>query len=374
MLSSKKLFQLIGIIIFLTSCHTKSDNNKKLLYIGTNNPIPSKGIAYCYFNDVTGEITQPIYTGNLAKANFFDPDTINNTLYFVGTIINPKDSSTIPSVVTFSVDKNSGNISQVANSFVEGAGPCYIEYNKNNNKILVANYTSGNTSSFDYKNTNIIFDNKQQHYGTGPDKDRQEGPHAHSIRTEPNSNFVYSADLGADKIMVYEINDNELQKIDSITCLPGAGPRHIDFSPTEEIMAVVNELNCTVTTYKKDSTEIYSKEIQTIQMLPDTFNGFAKAADIHFSPDGKFLYASNRGYHSIVVYKVSNKSLELVEIFTESINWPRNFSITDNGNFILVANRDSNNISILKRDHNTGKLTFINNNAKVEVPVCVRFF
>ena len=139
-------------------------------------------------------------------------------------------------------------------------------------------------------------------------------------------------------------------------------------------MAVVNELNCTVSTYKKDSLSIYSKEIQTIAMLPDTFDGFAKAADIHFSPDGKFLYASNRGLNSIVVYEVNNGNLKLIEIFTNNINWPRNFTISPNGNYLLVANRDSNNISVFKRNKETGTLTFLNNNAKVESPVCVRFF
>jgi len=370
----RKSLLLVGIISLLTSCQSNKVNSKKLLYIGTNNTNPAKGIAYTFFDEETGALDQPTYTGNLAGANFFDPDTINNTLYFVGTIFNQQDSSFTPSVVTYHVNKQTGNLSPIDNEFVFGEGPCFVEYNRDNNKILVANYVSANTSSFDYNNNEITLKNTQQHYGSGPDKDRQEGPHAHSIRTEPNGDFVYSADLGADKIMVYKFINGELQKQDSIACLPGAGPRHIDFSPTQEIMAVVNELNCTITTYKKDSVGIYSKEIKTLEMLPDTFNGFAKAADIHFSSDGKFLYASNRGFNSIVVYKVNNGDIELIEIFTESINWPRNFTLTPNGNYILVANRDSNNISVLKRDPETGKLAFINNNAQIELPVCVRFF
>ncbi len=371
---AKKLLQLFLVALILISCQSKSTNDRKLIYIGTNNNDPSKGIAYTFFNEATGELSQPTYTGNLAGANFFDPDNINNRLFFVGTIINPIDSSETQSVVTFNVDKESGKLEQIANEFVHGAGPCFVEYNRENNKILVANYSSGNTSSFDYINNKITIDRTQQHYEHGPDQDRQEAPHAHSIRTEPNSNIVYSADLGADKIMVYQFVNSELQKIDSIACFPGAGPRHIDFSPKGDIMAVVNELNCTVTTYKKDSLGIFSEEIKTSPMLPENFEGFAKAADIHFSPDGNFLYASNRGFHSIVVYKVNDGNIELVQTFTESINWPRNFTISNDGDFVLVANRDSNNISVLKRDQQTGKLTFLNNNTNIESPVCVRFF
>ncbi|MCW3789121.1 lactonase family protein [Plebeiibacterium sediminum] len=369
-----KLFTLLVVILSITSCSNKSIEAKKLIFIGNNTSDASKGIAYAFFNESTGELTSPVYTGNLSKANFFHPDTINNMLYFIGESFNESDSSLIQSIVNYSVDKNTGHITPVSNSFVHGKGPCFIEYNPENKKILIANYVSGNICSFDYTDSKLSLEYSQQHYGKGPDESRQEGPHAHSIRTAPDKNYVYSCDLGADKIMVYKFNNNKLEKTDSISCLPGAGPRHIDFSPDKEVMAVVNELNCTVTTYKKDSLSIYSKEIQTIAMLPDTFDGFAKAADIHFSPDGKYLYASNRGLNSIVAYSVNKGNLELVEIFTNNINWPRNFTISPNGDFLLVANRDSNNISVFKRDKETGKLTFLNNNAKVESPVCVRFF
>ncbi len=373
MANTKQLLLFI-IIIFLSSCQLPPKNNRELLYIGTNNTDSSKGIAYSFFNEITGELSQPIYTGKLANAIFFDPDTIHDKLYFVGSIINNEDSTETQSVVTYNVDKTSGEITQIANEFAYGEGPCFIEYNKKNNKILVANYVSGNVSSFDYLNDKISLDRIQQHYEHGPDVDRQEAPHAHSIRTEPNHDIVYSADLGADKLMVYQFVDGKLHKSDSIACAPGAGPRHIDFSPKEEIMAVVNELNCTVTTYKKDSSGIYSHEITTSSMLPDNFEGFAKAADIHFSPDGNFLYASNRGYHSIVVYKVNHGNIELIQTFTESINWPRNFTISKNGNYILVANRDGNNISVLKRNKQSGKLTFLHSNTEIESPVCIRFF
>ncbi len=369
-----KLLPLLAVILSITSCTRKITVNKKLVFIGNNTSDSSKGIAYAFFNESTGELTQPTYTGKLSKANFFHPDTINNMLHFIGEVYNDIDSSSIQSIVNYSVDKSSGHITPVSNTFVHGIGPCFIEYNQDNQKILIANYVSGNICSFDYTNSKLSLEYSQQHYGTGPNENRQERPHAHSIRTAPNSDFVYSCDLGADKIMVYKFINQKLEKVDSISCFPGSGPRHIDFSPDEKIMAVVNELNCTVSTYKKDSLSIYSKEIQTIAMLPDTFDGFAKAADIHFSPDGQFLYASNRGLNSIVVYKVNNGNLKLIEIFTDNINWPRNFTVSPNGKYLLVANRDSNNISVFRRNKETGKLTFLNNNAKVESPVCVRFF
>ena len=213
------LLPLLAVIISITSCTPKNIGNKKIVFIGNNTTDSSKGIAYAFFNESTGELTQPTYTGKISKANFFHPDTINNMLYFIGEVYNETDSSLIQSVANYSVDKSSGHITPVSNTFVHGKGPCFIEYNQDNKKILIANYVSGNICSFDYTDSNLSLEYSQQHYGNGPNESRQEGPHAHSIRTAPNSNFVYSCDLGADKIMVYKFINQKLEKTDSISSL-----------------------------------------------------------------------------------------------------------------------------------------------------------
>ena len=376
MLHFKKLI-FIAVSVTIYSCTTKiqsKENSNLLVYIGSASPTPGKGVASAHFNTETGNISNISYSGDLAEAMFLHPDTINNKLYCIGTTLNPIDSSTIKSITSYSVTPQSGELSFQSQTRALGSGPCFIEYNEKQKKILTANYGSGNVCLFDDYNNKVRFKDSKQHHGSGPDESRQEAPHAHAIRVSPDNKFAYATDLGADKIMIYKINSDKLQAVDSIASEPGAGPRHIDFSPSKEIMAVVNELNCTVTTYKKDSLGRFKKEICTATMLPDTFAGFAKAADIHFSPDNRFLYASNRGLNSIVVYKVTEGNLQLVEIFTNGINWPRNFTLSPDGHYILVANKNANNITVYERNSNTGKIESIISKTEVETPVCIRFF
>ncbi len=344
------------------------------MYIGNIDADQEEGIAYCYFNSETGELSKPILTENISNPIFLDIDNKNKMLYCVSKIINPNDSSVTPSVINYSIDTKTAQLKYISQAPTYGKDPCFIEYNQTTNKLLVANYSSGNTSSYHINSKNIQYEETYLHFGDGPDKGRQQGPHAHSIRFAPDNYYAYAADLGSDKIIIYHIRTNNIQKVDSIIAHPGAGPRHIDFSPDAQIMAVINELDCTISTYEKDSMNMYKKFIETVTMLPDTFNGYSKAADIHFSPDGKFLYASNRGFNSIAIYKVEGRKLTSVDIETEGINWPRNFAIDPTGKFILVANRDSDNITVYRRNIQDGTLEKLNFVAEIKNPLCLKFF
>lgn len=365
---------LYGILLLYTLLSCSSNNKQLIMYIGNVDADQEEGISYCYFNSETGELSKPILTEKISKPIFLDIDKQNKVLYSVATIINPEDSSTTPSIINYSIDTKTAQLQYISQAPTYGKDPCFIEYNQTKNKLLVANYSSGNTSSYHLNNKSIQYEETYLHFGDGPNKGRQQGPHAHSIRFSPNNNYAYAADLGSDKIMIYQNNATNMQIADSIITHPGAGPRHIDFSPDAHIMAIVNELDCTISTYEKDSTDRYKKFIETITMLPDTFNGYSKAADIHFSPDGKFLYASNRGFNSIAIYKVEAKKLTFVGLKTEGINWPRNFAIDPTGKFILVANRDSDNITVYRRNIQDGTLEKLNFVAEIKNPVCLKFF
>ncbi|TLX72373.1 lactonase family protein [Labilibacter sediminis] len=369
-----KLLSMAIISLILFSCTQKKADTRMLMYIGTSNNNIEKGIELCYFDTVSGELSKAELATPILNPNYQCIDVSNNVLYSVGKL--PLDSNTwaTPVVVSYAIDANTGSLKGLSADSTYGSDPCYVAYNDLNKSMYVANYGSGNVSAYVIEKGEIKYKNTIQHFGNGPNENRQKGPHAHSINYSSPEGYIYAADLGADKLMVYKGINEGLQLIDSVVCHPGAGPRHFDFSPDGQLMAVLNELDCTVSLFEKDSAGIFKTALNTLTMLPDTFKSFSKAADIHFSPDGKFLYASNRGFHSIAIYKISDKQMEFVAWETEGINWPRNFTIDPSGNFLLVANKFSDNITVYQRDIITGLLKKLPYETQVEKPVCLTFY
>jgi 6-phosphogluconolactonase len=192
---------------------------------------------------------------------------------------------------------------------------------------------------------------------------------------EPGGNRVFSADLGIDKVKVYEIKNNKLVacKNSEINMVPGAGPRHLAFHPNLKVLYVINELNCSITTIEMKDDGSFNI-IETVNTLPVDFEPSFSCADIHLSPDGKFLYGSNRGHNSIAIFGINQSSGKLKIIGHEPTKGktPRNFTLTPSGDFLLVANQNSNNIISFKRDPETGKLSF-KDEIQAPKPVCLVF-
>lgn len=366
-----RILYLLSIIFVVCSCNQPTPNAKVLMYIGTSTDDSLKGIEYCYFDTLSGQISEPMLANKIHNPNFLEIDTENNVLLALSRS-QQKDGNG-SALNHYNIDTSNGQLTLISQAAVPGQGPCYVALDKSGKRVMVANYSSGEVCAYKLDDGKLSYLNSVKHYGSGPNQSRQDKPHAHSIDIDPQSDFIYAADLGADKLLVYKMTNDGLVSVDSVMCKPGAGPRHFDFSPNGKMLAVLNELDCTVTTFAKDSSGIYKDEIQTLSILPDTFAGEAKAADIHFSPDGNFLYASNRGFNCIAVFAVNDSNLQWVEFMTDGINWPRNFAIDPSGNYLLSANRDGNNISIYKRNRETGKLTMLPYAAEVERPFCIKF-
>jgi 6-phosphogluconolactonase len=214
-----------------------------------------------------------------------------------------------------------------------------------------------------------------QHYGNGPNTERQNEPHAHSSLFEPGGKRVFSADLGIDKVKVYEIKNEKLvpSKHHEIIMAPGAGPRHIAFHPHLNVLYVINELNCTITAVEMKNDGSFNT-VETVNTLPVDFEPSFSCADIHVSPDGKFLYGSNRGHNSIAIFSINQKNGKLKVVGHESTRGktPRNFTLTPSGDYLLVANQNSDNIISFKIDKETGKLEFADE-IKAPKPVCLIF-
>jgi 6-phosphogluconolactonase len=214
-----------------------------------------------------------------------------------------------------------------------------------------------------------------QHSGSSVDPKRQDNPHAHCIRPDPANRFAIATDLGADKLLVYEMDleRGKLNKHAEVNVQPGAGPRHLIFHPNERYMYLLNELNATLIVYRYHADSGMLEELQTITTLPEGYQGENLCADLHIH--GKYLYASNRKHDSLVWYRIDEQTGRLThqgEIASGGRE-PRGFVIDPSGRFLLAAHERSDNVVVFKIDAATGALSRSGYEAKLSQPVCVRF-
>lgn len=359
----KKIY-LIILLFSILFCACQTQNSKTVqLIIGTYTNEDSKGIYSVDFNIQSGELLNKKLIYKIDDPTFQQFDSENNLLWSIGK------NNGINYLLSFKQNNNKQFVFHDSICTNQN-GICHIAYN-NHLKIAVgSNYASGSITQASFSNKhNFIEVKNETHFGKSINTSRQEAPHAHSVAF--NNNIAYACDLGADKIYIYNEKDNWLKVADSINTDPGTGPRHLTFSADGNTMAVLNELASSITLYKKNSNDIFTKPIASYSTLPDTVRSFSKAADIHYSPNGKFLYASNRGFNSIAVFQQEQSKLKLVEIETNGCNWIRNFAISPDGKFLIAANRYGNNLTIYKIDQTSGALQLTNNIIKINQPVCV---
>lgn len=334
-------------------------------YVGTYTNKSSEGI-YKYSLLDNGKI---VLIGLAAKSE--NPSFITKTAdnkYLIA--INENKEGTVES---FKI--NDDSLKFINKSLSGGVHPCFVTTNSAGN-ILVANYSSGNVGLLQ-----VMSDGKlsplldvQQHYGEGTNE-RQKSPHAHSVWFNPAEREIISVDLGTNELIFSSIN-SKLNKFtpftqDKLKMDSGAGPRHLAFHPDKQWIYVVNELNSTVSLIKKEESGFTLKSSFTT--LPVNYTEESTCADIHISSDGRFLYASNRGHDSIAIFSIESdgKLLLLGHELTRG-NGPRNFSLSPDNNFLLVANQYSDNIVAFKRDSETGRLEYISE-VKAHTPVCILF-
>ena len=260
-----------------------------------------------------------------------------------------------------------------------GAHPCYVSVNKEG-YVLAANYTGGNVGLLSVDNKGKLHEvtDVQQHYGKGPNKSRQGEPHVHSAFFEPGTNRVFTPDLGIDQVTVYQINTESKKLIPASTPAiivpPGSGPRHLTFHPTKNIVYVVNEMGCSVSVVSLNKDESFTV-LETVSAFPSgNDNPGNTCADIHITKVAKFLYASIRGLNAVAIYSVDPQTGKITLMSQEPTKGetPRNFTLSPNEDYLLVANQTTDNIVAFRRDATTGKLQFTDQ-IKAFKPVCLLF-
>jgi 6-phosphogluconolactonase len=364
-----------AVLLLAPLVSRKASAAEYLVYFGTyTNKGKSKGIYVSHFNSSTGKAQDPILAAEIKSPSWVVVDPGGRFLYAV------TEEGRIGSVSAFSIDRATGKLTALNTVSTKGNGPCHLAVDHTGKTLLAANYDSGSTVAFPIHGDGSLGEAASfiQHMGSGPDKSRQAGPHAHCTTVSPDNRFALVNDLGLDEILIYKMdpakalltpNDPPFGKVP-----PGAGPRHLAFAPNGKFAYVVNEMGQSTTAFSWDAARGALTAIQTISDIPHEVPGNS-GAEIAVHPSGKFVYSSNRGHDSLAVFSVNAKDgkLTLVEYAPTKAKTPRGFGIDPSGSYLLAAGQDSGNVVVFRIDKKTGKLTPTGQELQVAMPVCVQF-
>lgn len=353
-------------------------NTNNFLFVGSYSPENKPGIHVYKFNSINGELTPHGSYSGIANPSFLTIHPNGKWLYAVSETGQNSDG-VLGSVHSFKIQHGQLNLDlqPINHQSTDGDWPCHVQIDASGNWLIASNYGTGNAALFPILSDGAIGEMKSflQHDGHGPNKDRQEGPHAHSAIFTPDNRYVIIADLGIDQLVIYKFNaeTGSLTRHANIQTRPGAGPRHFAFHSNDLHLLVANELDSSVTVYEYDAGDGTLHALQTLDTLPpDTPESIV--ADIHLSPSGKYVYVSNRGHDSLAIFSFDEETGQLTEVANQGTHGktPRNFAIDPSGTFLLAANQDSNNIVTFRINESTGKLTFVEQITDIPKPVCLK--
>ncbi len=355
------------ILLSLTLTTLAISAETKPVYIGSM----ADGIYLAEFDSDKGTLTKPALAGKYEKAGFIALHPEKPILYSVG--LGTK-------VAAFSIAKDH-SLTFINEADSGGAGPCHLVVDLTGQTLAVANYVGGTVSTFrldpNGKIEELASNIKIQ--GSGPHPKRQNEPHTHGVYFNKANNLLFVPDLGADETLIYKFNNltSEITPSDpsALKSPPGSGPRHMDFSPDEKHAYIINELTNTVTVAEFDPKAGSLTDIQTIPTLPADYKEPSTTAEIEVHPNGKFVYGSNRGHNSIVVYQRDSKTGKLTFIQHAPCGGqtPRHFAIDPSGKWLLCGHQNSNTLSILSLNPETGLLGEPKSTVEIPNPVCILF-
>ena len=350
-----------SMLVFITAC-TSNDN----------------GAIHAYhLNQDTGELQIQSRTADVENPFFLALSPNKQFLYAIhepGEFGNGDNGQ----VAAYRIKDNAGKLSLINRRPTNGSAACYVAVDATGKTLLAANYQNGTVLSYPIREDGSIGEavSFMQHVGSSINPERQQEPHAHCFVVSPDNRYAYSADLGIDKIMSYRLN------VDSATLTPnrqpfvrthpGAGPRHFTFHPQQLFAYAINELDSTITTFDYDSTSGSLFEQQVISTLPEAFGGITHCADLKITPDGRFLYGTNRGHDSIAAYAIGdNGHLSLISIEPSGAEQPQNLAITPNGRYLLCANMAGNRVVVFRIDSATGRISQTGEAVDTPMPSCI---
>jgi 6-phosphogluconolactonase len=342
------------------------------VYVGTyTGPNASKGIYKFGFDTKTGEVTSPLeLAAEIVSPSFLAIHPNGRFLYAV-------NEAGKGAVTAYAIDPKTKTLTKINDQPSIGSGPCHINVDSKGKHVVIANYGGGSIAALPINKDGSLKPASSfvQHKGSSINQSRQKEPHGHSVNFDKSGKYVFAADLGLDKVIIYKFDSNEgtLTEAGFGALKPGSGPRHLAVAKDNKRVYVINEITSTVTGFNYDGKTNLTA-FQTISTLPQETPGNS-TAEIVIHPSGKFVYGSNRGHNSIAVFAVDKKSGELERVQNAPIEGkiPRNFVVDPTGKFLLAAGQDSNTIAIFSIDQSTGKLTYTGKSLQAFKPVCLRF-
>lgn len=349
------------------------------LWIGTYTTRGSEGIYSLSMDPGTGALGAPVLGAKIDNPSFLALHPNGKTLYAVSET-SRFEGKPGGAVAAFAVEPDSGALRELTRQSSGGAAPCHLAVHPSGKCLVVANYSSGNVSAFPLGNDGGIgkMAGIVQHDGRGVNLKRQEAPHAHGVTFDPTGAFVFVADLGIDRIKAYKVDAAKatMTSVDSASAIlpPGYGPRHFLFAKSGNSAYSVDELSVSVSHFSWNAALGELRGISSVSFKSDHPEG-STAAEIALHPNGKFLYASNRGHDSIAVFSLDADSgaPTLIQTFPSGGRSPRSIAIAPDGEFMVAANQESDNLVVMRIDSMTGKLFKTSHAVKIPAPVCVLF-
>jgi 6-phosphogluconolactonase len=348
------------------------------VYIGTYTDRGSKGIYLARFDTESGVLGAPELVAETPNPTFLTLDPSGKFLFAANEIGNFQGQKS-GSITAYRIDKATGKLTLANSVSSKGVGPCHVSCDKSGRMVMSATYVGGSVASYKVGADGSLSEavSSIQHQGSGPNKGRQEAAHAHSINPSPENAFAIAADLGTDSLYVYRIDPaaGTLKPNDppAAKTAPGAGPRHFTFHPNGKWAYAVNELDSTVTHYAWDGKQGVLTPHATVSTLPKDFTKTNSTAEIRVHPNGKTLYASNRGLDAIAVFDLDAAGKPtLVQNMPSGGVMPRNFNITPDGKWLLAANQRTGNVVVFRVESN-GRLSETGKKIDVSAAVCLRF-
>jgi 6-phosphogluconolactonase len=339
------------------------------IFVGSYAKADETGIHWLRMDKATGRLQRVAGVSGIANPSFLALSSSGDRLYAVSETDNGE-------VVSYAVDHEQMTLRELNRQSTKGSAPCHLSLDAEGRWLSVVNYGSGSVCTFGLEadgSLGAVVD-WIQHEGRGVRADRQEAPHPHSIAADPFSAYHLVPDLGIDKVFVYRLEEGtgRLRQVSAATASAGAGPRHVAYHPQSSVVYVVCELDSTVVAYHFDRSGGRLTELTRVSLLPSGFHGANTAADVHVSPSGKYLYASNRGHDSIACFRIEgNGQLSALGHVATMGRTPRNFCITPSGRHLLVANQDSDSIVVMCLDE-AGMPQPLGQATRVKRPVCLK--
>jgi len=337
-----------------------------------------EGIYILSFDSSTGKLEPYRTVTGVVNPSYLCLRSDNRFLYAVNEL-KQYEGKVCGSVSAFEINRKDVSLRLLNKQPTQGTDPCHVCLDNTEKRLFVSNFMSGSVCVFPVSHDGSLGEAAQfiQHTGSSKDPVRQTGPHAHSLTFDRNNRFAFVPDLGIDKVMVYKLDAAAGNLTHGIApdhvVPPGYGPRHFAFHPNGRFAYLINELVSTISVFHYEEETGCLAELQNVRTVRKEFSGQNICADIHIGPRGRFLYGSNRGEDSIVIYKIDEESGRLSYSGHKDSGGktPRNFSIDTTGGYLLAANQDSDTICVFRIDEETGNLSQVDSMA-IPTPVCVK--